>query len=99
MSMHRLLRYIMDIRKEHDLDVQGDCEKVTRKITEVERRKLFVIAKKFVQGMEAGQAHHGMSCEDFLPRFAKWGIRHRLVVLREPKSDRQVLALDQGSAS
>ena len=48
-----------------------DASAVLRKITEEDRRKIYLIAKKFLQGMTAGQPHHGFDYADFLPRFKK----------------------------
>ena len=46
-----------------------DVSAVLRKITEEDRRKIYQIAKKFLQGMTAGQPYHGFTYGKFLSRF------------------------------
>ena len=46
-----------------------DASAVLRKITEGDRRKIFHIAKKFLQGMIAWQSYHGFDYTKLLPRF------------------------------
>ena len=70
-AVHRLLCLICQRAHDEGLNLQGELSYVLRKITEEDRRKIYQIAKKFLQGMTAGQPHHGFDYADFLPRFKK----------------------------
>ena len=59
MAAHRLLCLICQRAHDEGLTLKGELSAVLRKITEEDRRKIYQIAKKFVQGMTAGQPHHG----------------------------------------
>ncbi len=69
-AIHRLLGLIEQTAQAEQVDLKTDTALVTRKISDSDRKRVYLTTKKFVQGMAAGEPEHGYSHQSFLSRFA-----------------------------